>query len=441
MKYRGTEGFFITPDGKFQEVTEHFSEVREDPTRFGFSEAEAASWTREEDRARVLREVVRRGWIRVRGHRGFTTFDVPELSQDSLWKLKEFLQQANAFGEDPIRVHEVATGTIHNETADWVLSDAALAAARNPDSSEIRKFQEDWARASGKPFGVVNLTRMVETFFEAASDPAAWDEEFTEDVVRSIERNFGFKEVEKVLGSGSFGTASVVDASNIILPVPTVAPVRPPVGKIVFKLTSDPEEVQAAANTIGKPMVNVATVFGAYYLSDYQIMGLHSGLEQQIGVVVLELLAGTRITGPDKIVDNETLRRITKETKETYKVWPDQLEPLSRPSQRQRLKNAQEYLIEALDDEPSEALGEIANGLKELRTLGIYSVDIHPGNVGYTQEGVHKIFDLGVSSSPRTKRPPVLAKNNPAVPILADPGDRWPLVAITTARNPVTILK
>lgn len=129
--YPGVEGHWISPEGKSIAVIEHFDEVRSKPRQFGFTEKQAAKWTRE-DRELVLRQVIGRGWIRVRGHRGFTTFEVDELTGDTIFRIKEHLQRTQAWPQEQIRVGEIRHGRVHNETAAWILGDEALAVARNP---------------------------------------------------------------------------------------------------------------------------------------------------------------------------------------------------------------------------------------------------------------------------------------------------------------------
>src|SRR3990170_4722628 len=60
-----SEGWFASPDGTMLDAYDHFGAVRSSPALFGFEPEEAIDWTRA-DRARVLTEVLRRGWLRAR---------------------------------------------------------------------------------------------------------------------------------------------------------------------------------------------------------------------------------------------------------------------------------------------------------------------------------------------------------------------------------------
>lgn len=126
-----TSGFWISPDGKETEIIEHFAEVREYPTRFGFTQKEADTWTRD-DRQSVLLYLIGRGWIRVRGHRRYITFDVNELDPDSIFRVKEHLERHGAWDSDAIKIVEHKHGKTWDEEAQWILQDQALQYARNP---------------------------------------------------------------------------------------------------------------------------------------------------------------------------------------------------------------------------------------------------------------------------------------------------------------------
>lgn len=125
------EGYWISPVGKAEEVIEHFSEIREHPKRFGFTEAEAALWTRA-NRDEIVTKAVLHGWIRVREHGASTTFDVPELTQDVIFSVTEHLKKTGAWVDETVKIHEVKHKKISEVNAGWFLGGEALGAARNP---------------------------------------------------------------------------------------------------------------------------------------------------------------------------------------------------------------------------------------------------------------------------------------------------------------------
>jgi hypothetical protein len=245
------------------------------------------------------------------------------------------------------------------------------------------------------------------------------DPELVEAISDIIKRNLGIEEVDEVLGSGSYGTASAV-------------------GDRVLKITADPEEVQAAHNIVGERLANVVRFDGAWYLGDLEIQSQYSGLWQRVGVTLMERLDWVGTGDPDS---DAVLNSIVREIKDSYEVWPNFLERVSRTTARQRLKAASLALAERLA-EAGGPLADLANGLWELYDRGIYAVDVHRNNVGWSErDQTYKIFDIGASSAPARKKAPVV-KNPGGVPELpGDPADRWPAVALTPARNPVPELR
>jgi len=125
-----TEGYWISPEGKIIEIREHFSYVRDHPKAFGFTAGEAKTWTTD-DRERVIRAAVQRGWIRVRGHKRYMTFEPAELTQDAIFSITELLRKQRIHPDERVRVHELSRGRGFEQTADYFLTGQALAAARN----------------------------------------------------------------------------------------------------------------------------------------------------------------------------------------------------------------------------------------------------------------------------------------------------------------------
>jgi hypothetical protein len=126
-----SDGYWIDPDGKAGAVIDHFEAVRETPERFGFRRTESKRW-KLADRDSIIKRAVGRGWIRVRPHGQFTTFTVDVLSEDVIARIKQHLKRIAAWDIDPIRIEEIGRRRVTDEKAEWILSDAALAAAYNP---------------------------------------------------------------------------------------------------------------------------------------------------------------------------------------------------------------------------------------------------------------------------------------------------------------------
>lgn len=99
-------GWWISPGGESLEIIDHFETVRAEPDRFGFRGSEAARWTRA-DRSRVLRKAIHRGWIRVRGHGDYTTFEVRGLDPGTVSRIARHLRAVAAWETEIVEIHEL----------------------------------------------------------------------------------------------------------------------------------------------------------------------------------------------------------------------------------------------------------------------------------------------------------------------------------------------
>lgn len=144
-----TEGYWISPGGDIAEVDDHFRAIEDAPEAFGFRPSDAVRWKRS-DRDRILREAILRGWIRVRGHRDHTTFEMKELSQDSSFAVKSFLEATSAWPQESIEVHEIGPRRAWRESAAYFLEDRHLALLGQADVSE-NGLSSDLARVVTDP--------------------------------------------------------------------------------------------------------------------------------------------------------------------------------------------------------------------------------------------------------------------------------------------------
>lgn len=109
------EGFWISPDGEVEEITEHLSAVRDNPVRFGLSPGELESLMGYRGlppalsvRLAVIYRVIDNGWIRVRGYGNqYIAFTVDELSEDTISKITDFLTEVGAWEIEKVRVVEI----------------------------------------------------------------------------------------------------------------------------------------------------------------------------------------------------------------------------------------------------------------------------------------------------------------------------------------------
>ena len=131
------EGYWISPKGTVYPIHEHFDEIRSNLKRFGYSEAEASTWTRE-DRDRIVTATVLRGWIRVREHGNSTTFDVSDLTPDTIFFITEHLKKTGAWETEAVKVHEASRHRVFPTTAGWFMGGEALSAAANKGKKRRR---------------------------------------------------------------------------------------------------------------------------------------------------------------------------------------------------------------------------------------------------------------------------------------------------------------
>lgn len=107
--WHGVEGFWISPDGSFREVRDHFDEAKGDPGAFGFTEAEARTWEFRRDREKVLVSIMRKGYIRVRGHKNYTTFELWKMTESLLSHMKRFVDKFAFWPEEEVSIHELSS--------------------------------------------------------------------------------------------------------------------------------------------------------------------------------------------------------------------------------------------------------------------------------------------------------------------------------------------
>jgi len=127
-------GWWIRKDGRIYPNEDHFEFVKANAKLFGLTPKFAAGLGLAQREA-TLSEVIKEGWIRVRGdRRQGITFEVPSLSESVLFNIKDFLAKTKWDPDAKVLVDEV-TGISSQpmyESARFFLTDSALAVARNP---------------------------------------------------------------------------------------------------------------------------------------------------------------------------------------------------------------------------------------------------------------------------------------------------------------------
>lgn len=253
------------------------------------------------------------------------------------------------------------------------------------------------------------------------------------DIAVILQRRLGVMGVElfpgkagPVLRGGSFGIAALLDGD------PTK----------VLKLTTDPEEVKAASVVAakGSGAAYVARVHVAAYVSDFRVEHIQTGMSQPVGVTVTERLDKV---GMPTVRQADNLNWIVNTVKREFRVEADLLIRTSAAMARKRLMKASAALERRLQDTGDNDLAEIGVGVGELASMGVYAIDFHSGNVGFSNaDGVHKVFDFGLSSLKAGMRPKVEMLQNPGGPeVLWNPADCWPCRSISAPGHLVEVLR
>lgn len=105
--WRGTEGFWLLPDGQARQVVDHFEDLRTEPlyAEYGVKQ----SW-KPDDREKALRYAMRKGLIRVRGHRNYTVIEFDRMSDHVAELIVGFVRRFAFHEDDDFHLHELATG-------------------------------------------------------------------------------------------------------------------------------------------------------------------------------------------------------------------------------------------------------------------------------------------------------------------------------------------
>lgn len=112
-----TDGYWISPAGDLIKVHEHIVTVAADPERFGVDPKDkrlvafksGVTGARED----LLTEVMRRGWVRVRGARSgrstIAVFEAWRFERDQKDNVLFVLRKLELHDEDNVELHELAT--------------------------------------------------------------------------------------------------------------------------------------------------------------------------------------------------------------------------------------------------------------------------------------------------------------------------------------------
>lgn len=125
-------GWWISRDGRTFPNPDHYEFLKANPKLFGLTQG-AVKRLGLADREPTLDEALSKDWIRVRGGgRQGLAFEISVLSQNTLFNIRQFLIEKKIDPSEKVLIDEVATGATWYNPASWIISDEALAVARNP---------------------------------------------------------------------------------------------------------------------------------------------------------------------------------------------------------------------------------------------------------------------------------------------------------------------
>lgn len=224
----------------------------------------------------------------------------------------------------------------------------------------------------------MKVSDFVAEFLQDVSG-GVWTPSILTDIANVIKDDYGIQEIQKWLGQGSFGAAGAIGNDRVL------------------KLTTDPEEINTSHYLVGHTLPNVVRIYAACYVEGIQVY--HEVMDRmlRVGLVIMERLES--IGTGDAYLD-DILGLAVDEVKDEHRAWTDSLAKLPRREARATLIRASDDLAHELLKADDPAFTQIATAILDLYSQGVYWIDAHHKNVGYSAEdGVFKVFDLGVSAT------------------------------------------
>lgn len=125
-------GYWISRDGDLYDTGAHghFAFIVANPDKFGLSPKEVEGTVREHQP--IIDHALGRGWIRVRGSRPNLGIEFAVLDGNTIFNLKDFFHKSKMDPVEKVMFEEAATGGSWYKPAAWIMTDEALAVARNP---------------------------------------------------------------------------------------------------------------------------------------------------------------------------------------------------------------------------------------------------------------------------------------------------------------------
>jgi hypothetical protein len=202
----------------------------------------------------------------------------------------------------------------------------------------------------------------------------------------------GVTSIDSFLGYGSFGVAARLPNRSVV------------------KLTGDVDEVQVGAVLVGKRLPNVVAIHGSWY-----VRGVRANVEigwddehdlsirkrVRVGLLIEQLVSTEEVQGYDYGAPGRHLTEVVYDFKERTGNDFASYVKLSLRRKREKLAQASVELEEVLRRTGRPLERDVADALAQLRSVGVYAIDVHGNNVGWDPiDRRYRVFDVGVGSPP-----------------------------------------
>jgi GNAT superfamily N-acetyltransferase len=143
----------------------------------------------------------------------------------------------------------------------------------------------------------------------------------------------------------------------------------------------------------GVTLPHVAQIYGSWFIRGMKVDRWDTDRRERVGVLLQERL--NPVTEQEALPVTEAWAHLRM----VMGLHPNTLAALPRREARQRLYDASVMLEKRLRAMPQKMAHDVAEALSELRGVGVYSIDVHGGNIGRSGD-TFMLFDVGSSSSP-----------------------------------------
>jgi hypothetical protein len=163
-------------------------------------------------------------------------------------------------------------------------------------------------------------------------------------------------------------------------------------GKLVVKLTDDPNEARSSAKIVGKTITGVNPIHYVGKLAhDIPYHDPTITTEKVQYYVIIQDMVDTRINKQEGLIAN-----LVGDFLVLNKKWPLDIDWIIREIYREAYRKTHQNLISPRN---TEIMRSLLQNVQALYSHGVKYMDVSRGNVGKDSEGNLVVFDLGVSET------------------------------------------